>query len=97
MLLKFLLFLFFIYLLFRVINFFFKVASAVSGAKKQQEAFRNARGRGGFGPNSRQQQKRRPTNGNVDIDYVPEDQQNGKERSFRDFKGGEYVDYEELK
>jgi hypothetical protein len=98
MLLKFLLFLFFIYLLFRVISFFFKVAAAVSGAKKQHEAFRNGRPRQGFGPNGRkQQQKRRPANGNVDIEYMPEEPKNGKDRSFRDFKGGEYVDYEELK
>jgi len=95
MLLKFLLFLLFIYILFKVINFFFKVAAAVSGAKKQHEAFRDGRPND-FGPKSRrQQQYKRPTHGNVDIDYIPEEKKNGK-RSFHNFKGGEYVDYEEV-
>ena len=94
MLLKFLLFLLFIYILFKVINFFFRVAAAVSGAKKQQEAFRNGRSHD-FGPKSRRQQYKRPANGNVDIDYIPKEKKDEK-RSFRNFKGGEYVDYEEI-
>ncbi len=31
--------------------------------------------------------------GNINIDYVPQD----KKRSKKDFKGGEYVDYEDVK
>ena len=37
---------------------------------------------------------RRPTNGNVDIAYVPK---NGKDKVEKNFNGGEYVDYEEIK
>lgn len=40
----------------------------------------------------RSNQNAKPKGGNVNIDYVPKDQQNKK-----DFDGGEYVDYEELK
>ncbi len=36
-------------------------------------------------------QTRKPKDGNVNVDYVP-----GKEKSKKGFKGGEYVDYEEL-
>lgn len=39
-------------------------------------------------------QHRRTTNGNVDIDYVPK---NGNSTKGKEFKGGEYVDYEEVK
>lgn len=36
-------------------------------------------------------QTRKPKNGNVNVDYIP-----GKEKDNKGFKGGEYVDYEEL-
>lgn len=99
MLLKFLLFLFFIYLLFRVLNFFFKVMYTVSGAKKQANFNRqqqSQRRQNGYGPQSRKYKQ--PADGNVNIEYIPEDekkQKNGK--GPRNFKGGEYVDFEEVK
>lgn len=34
----------------------------------------------------------KPTDGNVNIDYVPED----KKSDGKDLKGGEYVDFEEV-
>lgn len=38
--------------------------------------------------------RKKPTDGNVNIDYVP----NGKKKKDKDeFKGGEYVDFEEIK
>lgn len=40
-----------------------------------------------------QQQQQRPTNGNVHVDYVPKNDKKTKEN----FKGGEYVDFEEVK
>ena len=46
--------------------------------------------RGNF--QDRQQHNQRPKGGNVNIDYVPDDKKNRK-----NFDGGEYVDYEELK
>ncbi len=45
---------------------------------------------------AQQQQRtdtRKPTDGNVHIDYAPKD----KEKSTKDFKGGDYVDFEEVK
>ena len=38
------------------------------------------------------QQNRRPPNSNVDVDSAPQ-----KEKKRSGFKGGEYVDYEEIK
>lgn len=40
----------------------------------------------------RNQPPRRPPGANVNVDYSPE-----KKNSKGDFKGGEYVDYEEVK
>lgn len=39
-------------------------------------------------------QQKRPTHGNVNVDFDPKDQ--GK-RSTGNFSGGEYIDYEEVK
>lgn len=95
MVLKFLVFLFFIYLLFRVVSFFFKVMRAVSGAKRQQANFNRQNGQQkSYGPQSRKYKQ--PTDGNVNIDYIPEDDKK-KGKGPRTFKGGEYVDYEEIK
>ena len=41
--------------------------------------------------NFRDQSKQSPSGGNVNVDYVPKNKQ-----SKSDFKGGEYVDYEEV-
>lgn len=50
----------------------------------------------GFNPRQRQQNAgtRQKKPGSVNIDYVPK---NGKEKFGDNFKGGEYVDYEEVK
>jgi len=42
----------------------------------------------------RPQQYRKPSDGNVNIDYMPKDK---KQRPQGDIKGGDYVDYEEVK
>lgn len=39
-------------------------------------------------------QRKRAKDSNVDIDYVPEDK---KQNKTDNFKGGEYIDYEEVK
>ncbi|MDF9800370.1 hypothetical protein OKW21_005633 [Catalinimonas alkaloidigena] len=97
MLLKILVFFFFLYLIFRVVNFFFKVMRTVSGAKQQAKNFNRQHQNGynaSYGPKSRKYKQ--PSDGNVNIDYIPEeDKKNGK--GPRNFKGGEYVDYEEIK
>ncbi len=98
MFLKFLVFLFFIYLLFRVVGFFFKVMRTVSGAKQQQANFNRNRQNGqrssNYGPQSRKYQQ--PADGNVNIDYIPEEEKK-KGKGPHTFKGGEYVDYEDIK
>lgn len=38
--------------------------------------------------------QRQPSGGNVKVDYMPKD---GSKKSKSDFKGGEYVDFEEVK
>ena len=98
MLLKFLLFLFIIYLLFRVINFFFKVMYTVSGAKNQanfnRQQYHQSR-QNGHGTQSRKYKQ--PSDGNVNIDYIPDDGKEKNGKGPRNFKGGEYVDFEEIK
>lgn len=39
------------------------------------------------------QQRKQPSDGNVSIDYAPKDKENIKDK---DFRGGDYVDYEEV-
>lgn len=97
MLLKILVFFFFLYLLFRVVNFFFKVMRTVSGAKQQAKNFNRQHQNGfnaSYGPKSRKYKQ--PADGNVNIDYIPEDDKKN-DKGPRHFKGGEYVDYEEVK
>ena len=49
--------------------------------------------RGNTTQNHQRYNGKRPSDGNVNIDYVPRKDKRSKE----DFKGGEYVDYEEVK
>ena len=67
------------YLLFRFGRILFKFLHLMSGAQGRQQAGNTFEG------------KKRPVDGNVNIDKVPR-KPNDKEK----FKGGEYVDYEEL-
>jgi len=48
------------------------------------------------GQNHRQSQYKKPSDGNVNIDYIPSEGKKGKP-SNTDFKGGDFVDYEEVK
>lgn len=59
------------------------------GSLSQQQA--NQRNFNGGG---QQRQKQAPRDGNVNIDYAPKDQKTKK--SSDNFKGGDYVDYEEV-
>ena len=97
MLLKFLVFLFFLYLLFKVINFFFKVMYTVTGAKRQQAHFNRGRQAqsSNYGPKSRKYGQ--PADGNVNIDFIPDDKQPNNGQGAHSRKGGEYVDYEDIK
>ena len=44
---------------------------------------------------TQQSQRATPPDGNVHVDYAPKS--TGKNKSSDNFKGGDYVDYEELK
>lgn len=79
---KFLLITFLIgYLLFKVGGYIFRALFWTLGSKMNNTQFNNKP------PNMR------PPNSNVDIDYMPK---NGKAKKTKEFKGGEYVDYEEI-
>ena len=86
----------FIYVVYKASDFILRMIDGITGGGRRV----NSKQRGySFGPESRRQQQRsryqRPK-GDVNIDYVPEDQKK-KGRSSQDFKGGDYVDYEEVK
>lgn len=83
---KFLLILFLVlYLLWKVCGFLFRNILLKSFLKHQQGSFQQNK--------QQQRQYRKPPNGNVDVEFIPpENNTTGKT-----FKGGEYVDYEEIK
>lgn len=88
--LKFILFIIlFIYVAYKVSGFILKIYDTLLGRRDIHNRGKN------FGSGYRRQKHRQPTNGNVNIDYIPEEDQ--KERASKGFKGGEYVDYEEVK
>ena len=75
-----------IYLIYKVAQFLLKVLIIGAGgqaAYKQRQEYRKYQ-------STHQHDKK----GNVSIDYIPE---NGKQAGSQNFKGGEYVDYEEVK
>lgn len=71
------------YLIFKLLGFVFRLVLKSSASS--------------YGQHQSQQQNRyegkKPTDGNVNIDYVPKKDQRDK----KNFKGGEYVDFEEIK
>ena len=95
--LKFLLILaIFIYVVYKASNFITKIFFPLAHAKRMQEEYAR---KNSFGPKHRreqqQRQARRSPDGSINVDYIPSEEK--KERSTQDFKGGEYVDYEEIK
>ncbi len=96
--LKFLLILaIFIYVVYKASNFITKIFFPLAQAKRMQEEFAR---KNGFGPKHRREQRQnyqrtQSSDGSIHVDYVPTEEK--KERSTQDFKGGEYVDYEDVK
>ncbi|WKN45710.1 DUF4834 family protein [Tunicatimonas pelagia] len=87
----------FIYVVYKASDFVLRMIDSVTGGGRRVN---NTNGRGrSFGPEHRRQQQsryRQSKNGNVNIDYVPKEQT--KKRSASEgFKGGDYVDYEDVK
>lgn len=79
---KLILFIILFIILIRVINFGFKMLYKAMGKDPSSQRF-----------NKQNQYRNRAKKGNINIDHVP----NKKGGKFgNDYKGGEYVDYEEL-
>ncbi|MEQ9438318.1 MAG: DUF4834 family protein [Cyclobacteriaceae bacterium] len=88
----------FIYVVFKASDFILRMIDSVTGGGRMKAKQRERN----FGPEHRRQQQqqrkyRQPQNGNVNIDYIPEDEKKKQRHPTEDFKGGEYVDYEDLK
>lgn len=70
------------FLFFKIFGLFFRVLlGGQTAPKSNHRSYQN-----------HQSQSRRSADGNVNIDYVPND----SNKSQKAFKGGEYVDYEEI-
>jgi len=77
---KFLLIIFvFFFVLSKIGGFVFRTLFGAAAQRSQQQ--------------QNQQSTRRPTDGNVQIDYVPKKE----EKLPKNFKGGDFVDFEEVK
>ena len=85
----------FIYVVYKASNFVIKLLFPVEHARRMQAEFAR---KNGFGPKYRreqQQSQQHAPDGSINVDYVPKEDK--RERTTQDFKGGEYVDYEEVK
>ena len=86
----------FIYVVYKASNFVIKLFFPIEHARRMQKEYAR---KNGFGPKYRreqqQHQSRRAPDGSIHVDFVPKEEK--RERSTEDFKGGEYVDYEEIK
>ena len=72
------------FLLFKVLGLFFRVLLGGSATERSH----------GRAHQNQYNSSKRNADGNINIDYVPG---NGKEKKApKNFKGGEYVDYEEV-
>jgi len=76
-----LLFILFIYLVVKVSGFIMKTIYRLMGGQVHQQTRASSRS-----------QQKKPSDGNVNVDYMPK---NGKHSKHYD--GGEYVEYEEVK
>ena len=72
------------FLLTKVLGLFFRVLAGGSATNKT----------GQRGYQNQQYQSKRSQDGNVNIEYVPDNNESNK--ASKAFKGGEYVDYEEI-
>ncbi|WP_421894027.1 DUF4834 family protein [Marinoscillum sp.] len=73
------------YLIYRVGGFLFRILFL--SAQQQRQQYQST------GQSNQQHARKRAAGSNLDIDYVPGERKNEK----KDFRGGDYVDYEEVK
>jgi hypothetical protein len=76
------------YILFKVVGFLFRLL--ISASANNLRSYQQSQQYQQQQANSSNHKKAAP-NSNVNIDYIPDD------RSKTEFKGGDYVDYEEVK
>lgn len=88
MLLKFLFFCFICYILFRVLNFVFRIGRVVSTQKQAFEQMQNQ------ARQAQRQAQRQRVGDDVFIDHMPP---KSKQSTSANSGAGEYVDYEEVK
>lgn len=72
------------WLFIRLGGFIVKVLFSGSASQERQS----------FNTNQQRSQHRKPADGNVNIDYIPDQKKNKK--GSGQIKGGDYVDYEEV-
>ena len=76
------------FLIYKLLGFFFRmlIRGSASQYQQQQHQYKNSN------------QNRKPSDGNVNIDYIPEDRSKKvKSKADPNYQGGEYIDYEEVK
>ena len=73
------------FLLYKLLGFFFRILLRGTINHHQQQQ-RQAHSQASY--------NKKPADGNVTVEYIPEPK---KERKEKIYKGGEYIDYEELK
>ena len=96
MLVKFLLIVFVIFLVFRQM-FRFLGLRTYSQAQQQQRQRQSQQQRGYSQQRTQQRQAQRPSDGNVNIDFIPDNKKKRKQRSGGTTNSlGEYVDFEEV-
>ncbi len=85
----------FIYIVYKASNFVLKIFFPIAHARRMQQEYAR---KNQFGPKYRREQQQRrqhAPDGRIHVDHIPPEDK--KARSTQDFKGGEYVDYEEVK
>ena len=90
----FIIFLIVIYVVYKLSGFFMRVLFTSLGNNARESFGRQQQGRDRAANGHRHQ---KPMDGNVNIDYVPEGEKKRAKKASPGFKGGEYVDYEEIR
>jgi hypothetical protein len=90
-----LIFLIVIFVIYKLSGFFMRILLSSLG-DSARESFGGQRPGGERNAYGRKKHQK-PMDGNVNIDYVPEQKKKHTKKSAPKFKGGEYVDYEEIR
>ncbi|MFA0962135.1 DUF4834 family protein [Roseivirga sp. BDSF3-8] len=89
-------FLIVIYAVYKLSGFFMRMLFSSLG-NSARDNFGHYQQRANRQQKANEQKHTRPMGGNVNIDYIPEQEKRKGKPSGNGYKGGEYVDYEEIK